>query len=162
MGWTKRQFINQAFEEIGLAAYVFDLSPEQIISACRRLDSMMAGWTINGIHLGWPAPSTPDSTDLDVDTNVPDLANEAIYLNLARKLAPGFGKTLPQNLAVDANRAYSNLLNQTAYPVPTMQLPGTMPRGAGAKPWRTFSSNQFLNQPVDPLLSGPDGEMIFE
>jgi len=27
MGWTKRQYVTQAFEEIGLASYVFDLTP---------------------------------------------------------------------------------------------------------------------------------------
>ena len=56
MGWTKRQFIEQAFEEIGLAAYVFDLTPEQLQSALRRLDAMMAGWNTNGIRIGWPMP----------------------------------------------------------------------------------------------------------
>ena len=30
MGWTKRQFIEQAFDEIGLASYAFDLGPEQM------------------------------------------------------------------------------------------------------------------------------------
>jgi hypothetical protein len=44
MGWTKRQFITQAFEEIGLAAYVFDLTTEQLQSALRRMDAMVAGW----------------------------------------------------------------------------------------------------------------------
>ena len=29
MGWTKREYVEQAFEEIGLASYVFDLTPEQ-------------------------------------------------------------------------------------------------------------------------------------
>ena len=42
--WTKREFITQAFEEIGLAAYVFDLTPEQLNSALRRLDAMVGGW----------------------------------------------------------------------------------------------------------------------
>mgnify|MGYP003525752305 CR=1 FL=1 len=53
MGWTKRQFVTQAFEEIGLAAYVFDLTPEQLQSALRRLDSMMASWNAKGIRLGY-------------------------------------------------------------------------------------------------------------
>ena len=48
MGWTKRQFVAQAFEEIGLASYVFDLTPEQLQSALRRLDTMMAAWNALG------------------------------------------------------------------------------------------------------------------
>jgi hypothetical protein len=42
MGYKKRQFISAAFEEIGLASYVFDLQPEQLESALRRLDAMIA------------------------------------------------------------------------------------------------------------------------
>ena len=40
MGWTKRQFVTQAFEEIGLAAYVFDLQPQQLDSALRKLNAV--------------------------------------------------------------------------------------------------------------------------
>jgi hypothetical protein len=54
MGYTKRQFISAAFEEIGLASYVFDLQPEQLQSALRRLDAMMADWNAKGIRLGYP------------------------------------------------------------------------------------------------------------
>jgi hypothetical protein len=52
MSYSKRQFVEAAFEEIGLASYVFDLQPEQIDSACRRLDTMMAQWNAVGIRLG--------------------------------------------------------------------------------------------------------------
>jgi P22 tail accessory factor len=162
MGWTKRQFVEQAFEEIGLAAYVYDLTPEQLQSALRRLDAMMAGWNANGIRIGWPMPSTPDTSDIDVDTKVPDVANEAIYLNLAVRLAPGFGKVLSQDTKSDADGAYSNLLNQTAAPTPERQFPNTLPRGAGTKPWRSFNSNQFVKTPDDPLLAGEDNEINFD
>lgn len=162
MGWTKRQFVEQAFEEIGLAAYVYDLTPEQLQSALRRLDAMMAGWNVNGIRVGWPMPSTPDASDLDVDTKVADVANEAIYLNLGVRLAPSFGKTLSPDTKADADAAYSNLLNQTAAPTPERQLPNTLPRGAGTKPWRSFNSNQFVRTPDDPLQAGEDNEINFD
>jgi P22 tail accessory factor len=162
MGWTKRQFVEQAFEEIGLAAYVFDLTPEQLQSALRRLDAMMAGWNANGIRIGWPIPSTPDASDLDVDTKVADVANEAIYLNLALRTAPGFGKVLSPDTKADADAAYSNLLNQTAAPTPERQFPNTLPRGAGTKPWRSFNSNQFVKTPDDPLLAGEDNKLNFD
>ena len=88
MGWTKRQFIEQAFDEIGLASYAFDLGPEQMQSALRRLDTMLAAWNALGIRLAYPLPSSPQDSDLDEQTNVPDSSNEAIYTNLAIKLAP--------------------------------------------------------------------------
>lgn len=162
MGWTKRQYVEQAFEEIGLAAYVFDLTPEQLQSALRRLDSMMAGWNANGIRIGWPIPSTADGSDIDVDAKAPDVANEAIYLNLAVRLAPGFGKTLSPDLKPSADAAYSNLLNQTSAPTPERQFPNTLPRGAGTKPWRSFNSNQFVATPKDPLQAGEDNEINFD
>ena len=87
MGWTKRQFVEQAFEEIGLATYTFDLSPEQMQSALRRLDAMVATWNGAGIRIGYPLPSSPQDSDLDTETNVPDMSNEAIYTNLAIKIA---------------------------------------------------------------------------
>ena len=71
MGYTKRQFVTSAFEEIGLADYVFDLQPEQLEAALRRLDSMMAEWNAMGIRLGYSMPSSPQDSDLDEQTNVP-------------------------------------------------------------------------------------------
>lgn len=162
MGWTKRQFIEQAFEEIGLAAYVFDLTPEQLQSALRRLDAMMAGWNANGIRIGWPIATGADDGDLDTDAKAPDVANEAIYLNLALRLAPGFGKTVAAETKADADAAYSNLLNQTAAPTPERQYPNTLPRGQGTKPWRSRNSNPFLPTPDRPIQAGEDTYIDYE
>lgn len=159
MGWTKRQYIEQAFSEIGLAGYVFDLSPEQLQTALRQLDSMIASWGAKGIRLGWPMPSSPEGDDLDDETNVTDFANEAIYQGLAVRIAPGFGKTIPQTTAFLAKQAYDQLLALSAAPM-ERQLPGTMPAGAGNKPWRTYDS-PFIRPPIDPLLAGPDGPIEF-
>jgi len=159
MPWTKRQFVNQAFEEIGLASYVFDLGPEQLQSALRRLDAMMATWNGKGIRIGYPLPSSPGSSDLDDDTNVPDSANEAIYTNLAIRLAPTYGKQVMPETKMVARSAYNELLMRNAMP-PEMQLPGHMPAGAGNKPWRW--DDAFLNDPSDPLVAGPDSELTFE
>jgi hypothetical protein len=74
MGYSKRQFVYAAFEEIGLASYVFDLQPEQLESARRRLDAMMADWNGKGIRLGYPIPSSPQDGSIDEQTNVPDSA----------------------------------------------------------------------------------------
>lgn len=161
MAWSKRQFIIQAFEEIGLAAYVFDLTPEQLQSALRRMDAMVGGWNANGVRIGYPLPSNPDDSRLDDDSGVPDFANEAIYLGLAVRLAPSFGKTVAPETKAFADMAYSNMANQVAIPTPERQLPQTMPRGAGTKPWRNFN-NPFVNRPQDPILAGSDNPIDFE
>lgn len=159
MGWTKKQFVVQAFEEIGYASYIYDAMPEQLQSVLRRLDSMMASWNARGIRVGYPLASSPDTTDIDQQTNVPDSANEAIYLNLAIRIAPSLGKSIQQETKQAAKDALDSLLIQTAHPLP-MQFPSTTPSGAGNKPWRT-NNRPFLNVPTDPLLAGQDDEINF-
>ena len=160
-GWTKLQFIQQAFEEIGLAAYVFDLEPEQLQSALRRLDAMVAGWNSNGVRISYPLPGTPNSGDINAATNVPDFANEAIYLNLALRLAPSYGKMVSQDTKMLADMAYNNMANQVAMPVQELQMPTTMPRGQGTKPWRNFN-NPFVYPQNQQIDAGGDGELTFE
>ena len=159
MGWTKRQFVNQALEEIGLASYVFDVTPEQLQAALRRLDAMMASWNALGIRLGYPLPSSPQDSDLDEQTNVPDSANEAIYTNLSIKLAPSYGKQVMNETKTTARSSYKTLLSIAAMPN-QQQLPGTMPSGAGNKPWRVYD-DPFIRRPVDPVLAGQDGPIEF-
>jgi hypothetical protein len=156
MSWTKRQLVTQAFESIGLAAYVFDLTADQLQSAVRQMDALIAGWGANGIRISYPLPTKPDDSDLDQDSGIPDWAVEAVYSNLAMRLAPGYGKTTPAEIKVLADTAYSNLVNQAALPIPERQLPQTMPRGSGTKPWRNFN-NPFINRPQEQITAGSDG-----
>ena len=158
MGWTKGQFVDAAFEEIGMATYVFDLSADQIQGALRRLDGMIAAWNAKGIRLGYPLPSSPNNSDLNDQTNVPDSAYEAIYTNLAIKIAPGYGKSVSPDTKMTAKQSLQTLLSRAAYPM-EQQLPSTMPAGAGNKPWRY--DNPYLADPIDPLLAGQDGEIEF-
>jgi len=156
MGYTKRQFVTSAFEEIGLADYVFDLSPEQLESALRRLDAMIAEWNAKGIRLSYPLPSSPQDSDLDQETFVPDAAYEAVITNLAVRIAPGYGKTVSPDTKMVAKGAYDTLLQRATFPL-EQQFPDTMPSGAGNKPW--WYDNPFLQQPVDPVDAGPDGPL---
>jgi len=159
MGYSKRQFVAAAFEEIGLASYAFDLQPQQFESALRRLDAMMASWNALGIRLGYPLPSSPQFSDIDAESEVPDSANEAIITNLAVRLAPGYGKEVRPETKATAKETYNTLLSRAAAPL-EQQLPGTMPSGAGNKPWRVYD-DPFLRPPVDPVLAGQDGPIEF-
>lgn len=154
MGYTKRQFITGAFEEIGLADYVFDLQPEQLQSALRRLDSMMMEWNAQGIRLSYPIASSPQDSDLDTETNAPDSAWEAIITNLAIRIAPGYGKTVSPDTKASAKGAYNILLQRATFPL-EKQLPETMPIGQGNKPWRW--DNPYVYPPANPVDAGPDG-----
>ena len=154
MGWSKRQFVTQAFDEIGLASYVFDIQPEQLQSALRRLDTMMATWNAKGIRLAYPLPSSPEDSDLDQETEVPDSAYEAIYTNLAVRIAPSFGKQVALEVKVAAKQAYDTLLQRATQPI-EMQLPREMPAGSGNKPWRW--DDPFVAPPTDPVETGSEG-----
>lgn len=159
MGYSKRQFVEAAFEEIGLASYTFDLQPQQIESALRRLDAMMAEWNAKGIRLGYPLPSSPQFSDISAESEVPDSANEAIITNLALKLAPSYGRTPMPDTKITAKTAYNTLLSRAAMPM-VQQFPNTLPSGAGNKPWRMYD-NPFLGPEVDPVDAGPDGPLQF-
>lgn len=158
MSWTKRQFVVQAFEEIGYASYAFDLQPEQLRAGLRRLEAMMGTWNGRGIRLSYPITQNPDAAELDVSSNVPDSANEAIYTNLAIRIAPIVGKTASAETKQAARSAYMELMSKFAMPQ-EQQLPSTMPAGAGNKPWR--QDDPFLPGPEEQIDVGPDGPLEF-
>lgn len=154
MSWTKRELITEALGELGLGA-AFDITPEEYDSALRRLDTMLAVWDAKGIRLGYPLPATPDASDLDQDSNLPDAALEPVYINLALRLAPGYGKTVSIDSRRNASDGYDRLQIDAAQPLPPQQ-PNTMPRGAGNKPWRPLSS-PFFPKPTDSPLQVTSG-----
>lgn len=158
MGYSKRQFVSSAFEEIGLASYAFDLQPEQFESAMRRLDAMMADWNGKGIRLGYPLPGSPQDSDLDEQTLVPDSAFEAIICNLAIRLAPSFGRQVMIETKTTGKQAYDVLLQRATFPL-EKQLPAQMPSGAGNKPWRY--DNPYVRRPYYPVDAGPDGPIEY-
>ena len=147
MSWTKRQFVVEAFDEIGFASYIYDLEPERLEKALRSMDSMVATWNAKGIRIGYPLPSSQSASSLDQETNVPDSANDAITLNLAVRIAPSLGKVVSQETKQFAKDAYNALLVKLAHPI-EMQLP-SMPSGAGNK----TTDRQFLPQPTDEILA---------
>lgn len=159
MPWTKRQYINEAFTEIGLANYTFDMQPEQYTSALRRLDAMMADWYERGILLGYPLPLNPDDSDLDEMTGVPDRANDAIVTNLAVRIAPSYGKNVMPQTMTTARGALNTLLVRAATPG-AMQYPTQTPAGAGNRNWGMFWG-PFL-PPPEPNVTEAGNEIDLE
>jgi hypothetical protein len=154
MSYTKGQFVEEAFAELGMALYTFDIQPQQLETALKRLDAMMATWNAKGIRLGYPLPLTPEDSTLATETQVPDSANEAIVANLAIRLAPQYGKQVQLDTRTTAKLGYDTLLARATFPA-EQQFPRTLPLGAGQKPWRY--DTPFMPGPVDPVLAGPDG-----
>lgn len=134
--WTKQDIVQEAFGELALQGFVFNVGPEELASALRRLDILMATWKLKGIDMLYNAPLSPsDGTQLPDDSGLADGYVEAVVLELAKRICANFGKTPPQSTMITAKAAYDAVLIGFAQPK-QQQFPSTLPRGAGNKPWR--------------------------
>lgn len=158
MGYTRRQLVEDAFDEIGLSPDSFDIPADLLQSGKRKLDRLMAEWDGKGIRLGYPIPASPETSDLDDETGVPDTAWSAIVTNLALRIAPSRGKSVSPDTKAAAAAGYRALLLRASTP-PQKQL-GPMVSGAGNKPWRA-GRGPFLPEPAEPLQVGRDGDLEF-
>jgi len=158
MGYSKRQFVEAAYAEIGMAGYVFDLSPEDLQLAVRRLDSMMAEWNGRGIVISYPLPVSPQNGDLTEASNVPDWANEAIILGLALRLAPGEGKVASPDTKTNAANAFNTVVARCVRKT-NMQLPSGTPSGAGNR--QIPYQSPFLTDPVVTEVEPVDVDIEF-
>ena len=152
MGWTKRQLVEMAYEELGVSAAMdYGLTPEQVATGVNRLDAMMATLYQNGYRLGYALPSGYGASDPDQDSGIPNGANEAVYVSLAVRLAPTIGKMLsPQTIA--AHRQAKNALALYS-DLPTVKRdPDASPAGQGNG--RTgWPDDPFLDPNYDDALS---------
>jgi hypothetical protein len=128
---TKRQIILDAFAEIGLASYAFDLSPEQMQAALKQLDRMVSTWSTNGLKMGY----FPTFDDLDEETFTPDASHDALVMNLAVRLAPSYGKTPSPDTKKAARGALRSLYNLSAAPMPMKMDAHLVPSGQGNRTW---------------------------
>lgn len=154
MSWTKAEFVAAAFDELGLTAFFDDLEEIQKIAALKKLDAMLATWNGIGIRIGYPIPSSPENSSLDDETNVPDVANEAIFLSLAVRIAPAYGKIASRETKVSAKNAYNALLSKNSH-IPEFQLPTTMPIGQGSQ--QRYQT--FVSPPEIKIDNGKDSEL---
>lgn len=158
MAWLKRQLIDEAFAELTLQGFEFDTTAEEQQTALRRLDAMMATWEGRGIRLGYALPSSPDASDLDQDSGIPDTAAEAVFLALAVRIAPGFGKQVPTLTLTNARNAFEPLQFAAARPQ-AQPMPSTMPLGAGNKGLRRTGGAFFPTPSNDQLPVGAGGDL---
>lgn len=149
---TKRELVEGAYEELGLAEYVFDLSDEELDTGLRRLDRMMTKWDARGIRLGYNTPPSADDSSLNDDAGIPDWAEEAVQTNLALRLAPTLGKVVSNDTKIAARDGYRTLL-MGDYQIPQMQMPRHMPIGSGN---RRNVKNQTFFAPVDRVTTTHD------
>jgi len=124
---TKREIVDQALTEIGLARYIFDATPEELQSFLKRLDRMAAKWDGIGIRVGYNLGG-----DLNSESGLPDTAIDCFATNLGVLMAPTFGKTLSPVTIINAKQSYNDLMTsmRTRVQVP---YPSRLPIGTGNK-----------------------------
>ena len=158
MGYTKRQLVEGAFAEIGMDPEEFDLPASLLQHGLRALDRMMATWNTKGIRLAYFLPSTPEASDLDTESGIPDSAWEAVVANLALRIAPSRGKTPSRETKVAAKTALNALMIHSSFP-PVSQ-PRSVPVGAGNKPWQN-GIGIFTTGQDAPLRIDEEGDLEF-
>lgn len=151
---TKGELIGDAFAELALASYVFDLEPEEQQTALRRMDALLAVWESKGIRIGYVYGG-----DISTESGLPQYAHEPVIAALAVRLAPGFGKTVSAQTLTAAKSGCDGLMSRSAFP-PEQQL-RNLPSGAGNKPDH-YVQQPFLPVPTDqPLGIATGGDLTF-
>jgi hypothetical protein len=131
---SKRTIINMAFEEIGLAGYEFDATPEEQTSALRRLDALMLEWAGPGrnMDLGYNRPTMFGGGDLDEASLLPDWTINTVVLSLALRIMPALGKTLSAESRIALANGI-NALRANYAVVYERSIPSTVSLGAGMR-----------------------------
>ena len=128
--YTKGDVANQAFEELRISGLTVDPTPEDMSLAVRRLDAIVNGWKNYNICLGYNESADPIGIDPGQEAGTSDNDFYALVLNLAKSLAPAFGKTPAAETLVQAKIAYEGLFSLTP-----VQREGTpyQPMGSGSR-----------------------------
>lgn len=135
---TKRTVVNMAFEEIGLAGYEFDATPEEQFSALRRLDALMAEWKTSSLDIGYNFPTVMGQGDLDDEAYIPDSSLNTVAIYLALRIMPAIGKTMSAETRLALSQGMSALRTACAV-IPNRRLPANTPVGSGNKSRSTWA-----------------------
>lgn len=134
MGWTKRELIEQAYNLIGMGSNAYTMTPEDYLSGCILMDSLVASWEPK-FSMGYPMADSPRQLNLDAEIKGPPSAPSAIFTNLAILLAPTIGKSVGVEIIRNAESTFEALLASLVTLEPRSIYDG-LPSGEGNKPWR--------------------------
>jgi hypothetical protein len=126
-GPKKRRIIEMAFGKLTLAGYEFGRTPEEINDAMSELDAMMLEWPFSG--LGYVG-STYATGGAEEQSGIPDDTLAAVATQLALRIAPNMGKSLPPEAQGAIAKSYA-LLQAKVATIPVMPMEHNTVRGAG-------------------------------
>lgn len=124
----KRDLIADAFAEIALAGYTFDLTADEMQTGLRRLDDMMAMLSTSWVDIGYDISG---ESDLDDEAGIGAEWREPVVTNLAMRLAPAFGKVITNETRVTARAGWQRLIALGTRPASQADAALTAMRGAG-------------------------------
>lgn len=151
---SKRFILDQAFDEIGLAGYIFNLSGSDLMSAIYKLDAMVASWEGLSTEIGWVFSANPLDADPDQQLTIPDAALQPLITNLAVRIAPSYGKQASigtKSAAVMGLSALRTHLGQ----IPEKIYPDNLPIGTGNR-LPIYNTFYPLENPLDVNGGGLD------
>lgn len=128
-GRPKRDIIELAFDDCGMAGYEFDRTPEEQSMALRKLNALMMEQPWAGLGYAQPSYGVGQA---EGGSGLPDYAVNTVAMYLALRIAPGLGVTLSPEYKAAASRSLLNLQSQIAT-IPIVSLPGNTVRGSGRR-----------------------------
>jgi len=138
-GRPKRDIIEMAFDDCGLAGYEFDRTPEEQTMALRKLNALMLEWPWN--LLGYNQPDYGVGL-AEGPSGLPDEAISGTAQYLAMRIAPGIGNTISPELKATMARALANIEALTATIKTIDPAPGTAV-GAGNRYGYGFTEQRY-------------------
>lgn len=127
-GRPKRDIVEMAFEFCGSAGYEFERTPEEIASALRELDTMMAEWPWSELDYNFSEYGAGLPTDL---SGLPNDAIGAASKMLGLRIAPSMGKSLSPAVAAPLTMAYNLVCSKYGGSPPQARIPALTVRGSG-------------------------------
>ena len=126
-GVPKRTLIDLAYEDCGLAGYEFERTADEVQSALRKLNALMAEWPWSGLGYVLPHHGEGDAAE---PSGVDPAFSQAVAMQLALRLASAMGKSLsPEQRAAMSRSRHLAMSSLAGIPAVALQ-PGT-PRGQG-------------------------------
>ena len=144
---TKIDLINDGYSAMKISGLTVDPTPEDINIALMRLEGMAAEYEASEMCTGYIFTNEPDPNDY---SGVPEKYRQAFAATLALRLAPDFGKEVPQSLYMTATGALSTL-SSLAGVIPTNQYPARQPVGSG----NSYKGNRWRRY-FTPVVEAPN------
>lgn len=160
MAWSKRAIVEAAFEELALAGFEYDLSPEEAQSALKRHNLIMAGWAAKGIQLGQSVVESEGGGDLDDDSGLPTYAVEAAISALSLRICASKGKTPSPMMLHSAKQAREAMLMGRAQLIGQVEQErrGGTPLGDTNRGFNSaFTPNYSIDRDTSQLSTSPGG-----